>query len=483
MRKISSQNSQGYLLVQVLVFGAIAVVIISGLVAFAVANIRLGRHVVLSEQAFQIAEAGLEYYRWHLAHAPGDFTDGTGGSGPYVKNFYNKEGVLIGTYTLTITPPALGSTLVTIQSRGVPSADTNISRTIVSRLAIPSFANFAAVTDAANRFGSGTEVFGPIHSNDGVRFDGLAHNLVTSYLSTYNDPDHTGNNEFGVHTHVNAPPSSGINDSFRALEAPPNAVQARPDVFIAGRSFPAPEVEFDEITSDLTLMKTEAQASGRYFNGSGDDGYRIVLKTNDTFDLRRVNSIQNPPSGCSTSAGSWSTNSTTLLGNYSFPANGLIFLNDDVWVEGAINGARLTIVAANIPDNDEDDRRSITVNNDITYTNYDGTDSIALIGQKDVNVGLYSEDNLKIDAALVAQNGRVGRFNYGDTDCSPYNNRAVITLYGTIISATRYGFAYVGGHGYQIRNLIYDSFLLYNPPPFFPKTEDFHEVISWKEIE
>src|SRR3990167_10950907 len=130
MKKLRDQN--GYLLVQVLVFGAIAVIIISGLVAFAAANAKLGRRIVLSEQAFQMAEAGLEYYRWHLAHAPEDYTDGTGTAGPYVKNFYDRNGVLLGTFTLTITPPPLGSTLVTIQSVGVPLADPTVERTIRS---------------------------------------------------------------------------------------------------------------------------------------------------------------------------------------------------------------------------------------------------------------------------------------------------------------------------------------------------------------
>src|SRR3989344_2131944 len=481
MSKRLPQND-GYLLVQILVFGAIAVVIISGLVAFAVANARLGRRVVLSEQAFQMAEAGLEYYRWHLAHAPEDYTDGTGLPGPYVKNFYDRNGVLLGTFTLTITAPPLGSTLVTIQSMGVPSADPTVRRTIVSRLAVPSFANFAAVTDAFNRFGVGTEVFGPIHSNSGIRFDGLAHNIVTSYLSTYNDPDHTGNSEFGVHTHVNPPPGSGINNSFRSLEAPPNPITPRPDVFLTGRSFPAPEVEFDALTSDMEQMQVDADTDGLYFPDSDDDGYLLVLKTNDTFDLYVVNSIRNVPGGCSSSGqsgwGSWSVNASTLEGNYPYPANGLIFLDDNVWVEGSIDTARLTIVAANVPYNSSSDR-NMTINNDILYTNYDGTDALALIGENNVNIGLYSEDDLRIDAALVAQNGRVGRYYY-ENDCSPYDERDTLTSYGTIISALRYGFAYGDGTGYETRNLIYDSFFLYSPPPYFPKTEDFHEVISWK---
>ena len=485
-----SSYNDGYLLIQVLVFGAVAVIIISGLVAFAAANIKLGRRIVLSEQAFQMAEAGLEYYRWHLAHDPSDYTDGTGQPGPYVKNFYDKDGILLGTFSLDIIPPPLGSTLVTLQSTGISAQDTSVQRTIISKLAIPSFANFAAVANAVMRFGSGTEVFGPIHSNNGIRFDGIAHNLVTSLLSNYNDPIHSGANEFAVHTHVNPPPGTGLNNSFRPLEAPPTSpVMSRTDVFIAGRSFPAPEVEFDTIMNDLIQMKADAESGGLYFASSTVSGYQITLKTDDTFDLFRVNNLRAVPSGCTSGTsgwGSWTASSTTLtlLGNYPFPANGLIFLDDNVWVEGTIDGARLTIVAARIPDDDVNQRRSMTFNNNILYTNYDGTDVIALIGQNNVNAGLYSEDNLRIDAALVAQNGRVGRFSYSDTDCAPYDRRTTLTLYGTIVTALQYGFAYGDPvtNGYSFRNLIYDSFLLYNPPPFFPETEDFHEVIYWKEI-
>lgn len=483
----SKSKDGGYLLIQVLVFGAIAVVIIGGLIAFAASNIKLGRRIVLSEQAFQMAEAGLEYYRWHLAHAPADYTNGTGLLGPYVKNFYDKDGALLGTITLSIIPPPLGSTLVTLESQGVPVADPSISRTIVAKLAIPSFANFAIATDADTRIGDGTEVFGPVHSNDGIHFDGLAHNLVTSSLFTYNDPDHSGNNEFGVHTHVNAPPGSGVTSSFRSLEAPPNLVQIRPDVFIAGRSFPAPQVNFGNITADLTQMQIDAQANGLYFGPSGAQGYLVVLRTNDTFDLYRVNTLQNVPGGCSASSqsgwSSWSVGGTTLLSNNPLPANGLIFFGDHVWVEGTIDTARITIVAARIPDDNASLRKSITANNNLLYTNYDGSDVIALIAQNNFNAGLYSADTLRIDAAIIAQNGRIGRYYYED-DCDPYNIRNNITLYGTLISSLRYGFRYVSdGSGYQNRSLIYDSFLLYDPPPFFPQTEDYHEVIFWKEIE
>ncbi len=72
------------MLVGILVFASIAVLIMSTIVSGAVSNIELTERLTDKEKAFQIAEAGVDYYRWHLAHASQDFQDGTGKSGPYV---------------------------------------------------------------------------------------------------------------------------------------------------------------------------------------------------------------------------------------------------------------------------------------------------------------------------------------------------------------------------------------------------------------
>ena len=71
-----------------------------------------------SEKALNIAEAGVNYYKWHLAHAPEDFKDGQTGNGPYLHVYKDPQGSTIGSYSLEITPPQNGSTVVTIQSTG-----------------------------------------------------------------------------------------------------------------------------------------------------------------------------------------------------------------------------------------------------------------------------------------------------------------------------------------------------------------------------
>jgi len=197
----------------------------------------------------------------------------------------------------------------------------------------------------------------------------------------------------------------------------------------------------------------------------------------------------NPPSGCTnpgqTGWGTWSINNQQLIGNYPFPTNGIIFLEDDIFIDGQINGGRLTIVAAFLPDNPPF-RKNIIVNNDLLYTAYDDSDVLGLIAQGNVTVGLVSEDDLRIDAALIAQNGRVGRYYYrppggGSQRCSPNHVRQTLTLWGMLATNQRYGFAYTDNTGYQTRNLNYDGSLLYGPPPSFPLTSDQYVTLTWEE--
>ncbi len=468
--KVSSGIKKGgYILIQVIVFGVIAAYILGALAGWAVVDIKSSRQAGNRELAIQIAEAGIDYYRWHLAHAPTDYQDGTGQVGPYIHDFKDKDGNIIGQFTLNITPPPLGSSLVIIKSTGKTNAEPTLTRSIQVKVAKPSIAKYAVAANSEMRFGEGTEVFGPIHSNGGIRFDGLAHNIVSSGVSTYNDPDHTGSNEFGVHTHIT--PVDPI---------PPASVPSRSTVFEVGRQFPIPSVDFTGVTADLAVMKSAAQTANGYWRaGSGSLGYHIILKTNDTFDLKKVTSLESKSHDCDNET--WSIKNESSIGNYPFPANGLIFLEDNIWVDGQINSARLTIIAAVLPDSSST-RKNITINNDLLYTSYDGSDVIGLIAQNNINVGLISDDNLKIDAALIAQNGRVGRFHYDHSCSSTYYNRQSITLWGMIATNLRYGFAYTDNTGYQIRNINYDSSLLYGPPPSFPLTSDQYVTLSWEEV-
>ncbi len=471
--------SKGIILPSVLVFASISVLIVGALISWSGTQIKVTRTFSYKEQALQIAEAGIEYYRWHLAHAPQDYTDGSTSTPPYVHVFNDKNGNRIGQYELTITPPLLGSTLVTVESKGIVDMYPQTYRKVRAQFAKPSIAKYAIVANADIRFGAGTEILGPVHSNGGIRFDGVAYNTVTSAKSTYVDPDTGGQARFGVYTQV-----------FPVDPYPPTAVPSRLDVFKAGRQFPVAGVDFAGITSDLSAIKTSAQSGGKYLTSSGAQGYRIVFKIDDTYDVYKVTNLLSLSNTCSSNSsggstagwGSWSirtNNGQTFVGNYQNPSNGLIFVEDNIWVEGQINGARITVVAAKFPI--PTTSPSITINNNLIYTNYDGTDALALIAQGNINIGYDSANTMRIDAALIAQNGRAGRYYYASSCGSSYI-RSSVTLYGMIATSQRYGFAYTDGTGYTTRSLVYDTNMLYAPPPSFPLTTDEYTVISWQEI-
>lgn len=477
----TNQNkNKGSLILQTLVFGSVAVLIINALASFAATSVKSSRLTHIKEQAFQSAEAGVDYYRWHLAHAPSDYQDGTGSAGPYLHSLYDKDGNNVGQFSLTITPPASGSSIVNIESHGISSTDPTQVRKITTRVAMPSIAENAFAGNDNMAFGIGTEIFGPVKSNGGIRFDGYAHNIVKSGVTTYNDTDGTscgGNNSYGVHTCI------GTDDPKY-----PAALPNRPDVFGAGRLLDQPHIDFSGFTADIGNLKTIAQTAQGFYRGAagtGFVGYHIVLKTNDTFDLYKINSWASIGSSCDDGykTSSWSVNTQTLQGNYPFPTNGVIFIQDHLVIDGQINSARLTIAAALLPEPASSQYKNIIINNNLTYTNMDGTDSIGLVAQGGVMVGLVSANNLTINGALMAQHNAVGRFNYLGSSCS-YKNRSTLTLYGMIASYARYGFAYgsPASSGYTTRNINYDANLLYAPPPSFPLTSNQYQILSWQEI-
>lgn len=462
----------GGALIYGLVIMAIVQILLVSIVQFVTSNMKYSLQMRSKEQSLQIAEAGIEFYRWYLAHNVEGKTAGqidafwTSGSvygvgSAYEADYTDPSGTTTGRYRIEVTPPNSGSTIVIVKSTAWTYRYPAQKRIIQVRLRKPSWSENILLSNDFVRFGAGTEVYGKIHSNYGIRFDGVAHNMVTSSVDNYNDPDHTGSNEFGVHTHNPLDP------------LPPAAVPNVPAVFEAGRSFPVPTADFNGVLGDLSLMKATAQAGtggSRYFNNSGQ-GRHIILKTNDTFDIRTVQSFNASTNEINNYSGAWA--------NYAIPNNGVIYVENNVWIEGAVNGRRVTVVAANLVSSSQ---KTMYLGKDIRYTNYDCSDMVGLIGQNDVEVYRQSNDTLRIDAALIAQTGRVGRANY----TGPYATRNTITVFGAIASNERYGFAWadaMGNHvsGYVNRNLTYDNNLMYCPPPYFP-TGTQYELDLWEEL-
>jgi hypothetical protein len=459
-------RNKAAVMAMVLVFGAVFVLIFGGLAGFMVSQYRQSKQKIAWTEAIAIAESGVNYSRWHLAHAANNYDF----AGTY--DYVDPEGGIVGKFSLEITAPGQCSTMISIRSTGWTNDYPNVKRTILVRYGRPSLAQYAFLTNTDVWFGDNEELRGPFHSNGGIRMDGTQNAISTSAKATYT-----------------CQPMHGC--------SPP---QTKPGIWGTGNGgqaglweFPVPAVDFNAITTDLAQLKTKAQSGGYYFGPSGAFGYYVQFKNNGTFDLYKVTRLKPKVYGYDTQ-GVWHYESndidrTTFLRNYALTSGGcnvgnLIFIEDSkVWVDGTVK-EKATLVAARFPDNPSTNA-SIIINGNITRPDPKAT-LLGLIAQKDVLVPLYSPNVLEVQAVMVAQKGATQRYYYSSS-YSPWHIRNKISIRGAIITNQVWTWTWVSGggsvvSGYRETESYYEPALIYEPPPFFPGSGDL-QFISWEEVQ
>ncbi|MGE5392141.1 MAG: hypothetical protein ACM3NH_00125 [Candidatus Saccharibacteria bacterium] len=459
-----NHREKGVIIIYEVIIIFILSVVLLAVLSNAAFQLKAIRSTINREQAFQIAEAGVNYYQWRLSHFPTDYQDGTGAAGPYVHDYRDQDTTqIIGRFSLDVTPPPVGSTVVTISSTGWTLDNPSQKRTIVTRYGIPSLAKYAFLTNAAVWIGQNESVTGELHSNNGIRFDGTGNAPITSAKQTYTCYSWQGS------------PCPAAKDGIWG-----SAAQSTKNFW----QHPVPAVDFSSITSDLAQIKNDAQTDGLYLPPSNRQGYSLVFNANGTVTVYKVTSLRSTPSAWDVNGNVHNEdldyNNRTLQFTQALPANGLIYVEDRTWVEGTIAG-RVMVTAARLPYNSST-APSILIPNNIVYSAKDGSSSLGLLAQKDIIVTYYSPDNLEIDAAMIAQNGSVQRYNFSGS--GSYNIRNSITTYGAIMSFGVWTWSWVNGsgvvtNGYESTNTTYDSNLLYSPPPSFPLAADEYQQVSW----
>lgn len=97
-----------------------------------------------NEGAVHMAEAGLEYYRWHFAEFSSDLEDGTSGAGPYVHDVLDPENTATtaGSFSLSISGVTSCGVLTsaTVRSTGWLTAHTTHTRTLIGKYGAPTLA-------------------------------------------------------------------------------------------------------------------------------------------------------------------------------------------------------------------------------------------------------------------------------------------------------------------------------------------------------
>jgi hypothetical protein len=480
---------QGSAIVYALVIMSIVAILLTSILQYVVSQMKFNMNRVERERAFQIAEAGIYYYRWFLAHETAGMTaaqlksfwesEAPGGTRDYgVMEYKDPEtNIGLGQYQIVVNKPDASSTIIEAQVTGWTYQAPNAIRVVQARFRRPSWSEYMYLVNAFVNFGDAATVYGKVHSNTGVRFDGVAYNSVTSYPPSFDDPSHSGSTlEFGVHTHKN--PIDPVAPSY---PWPDGTVPNRPDVFKGGRQFPVPEVSFNGILTDLDFMEDEA---ARIFSVTGDEfARRIILKTDGTFDVCRVRAAGTGYSTTTfniassnayrnnTNTGNCSTCSGSCLSTYPIPDDGIIFVKNNVWLEGTINDRRVTVVASNA--NSSLSNIYLGINN-LLYTNNDGRDVVGLVAKNNIQIIRDCQTNLVINGALLAQSGKVSREYY------LFFNKNSLTINGAIASFLQPYFNY-GTAGFATRTYNFDNNLLYYPPPYFPTGTEY-SIDLWNEL-
>lgn len=469
---------RGYLMLLALVFGAIFLTVLGALSSYTLTQNRLQNLTTGRVKALALAEASLEYYRWYLAHHPGDLTNGTGQPGPYEFTYNDPEGGPAGTVSLAITEAGYCGQpgAIDIAATGRPSDGTNAHATVHTRYAQPTVAFYSTIVNDSVWAGSDRIIRGPYHSNGGIRMDGTTNAPVTSSLSSW-----TCTSAFGCSPNQTA---AGI---FGA--GTPQALW----------SFPAPQVDFAGIAADFSSLKTIAQASGhylaRYSQGNENSaawgkGYHLIFNANGTVTVRRVTAATRldvtPINSSDPLTDRLLINNETSYATYALsPACGVIFVEDNVWIEGTVP-SKVTIVAANVTDTGV--APSVILKNNIQYASIAA--GLTVLAEHNVLIAPDAPQNMSLQGIFIAQNGAFGRNRYRSSSngsChSSYEPRTSLTIQGTTVSNKRTGTKWQNGcssgdAGFLSRTDAYDRILATDPPPFTPIISTDFKFVDWRQ--
>lgn len=514
-------NQQGFGLVAILSFMIALSIFGAAVLTVVFNNFFVVGNSATSQQAFNIAEAGVNYYLWHMSHNGTDFKDGNStpatpdvnlGYGPYTHDYIDDNSDKTGTYTLWIKPAGNGSTIATVRSIGkVDGSD--ITRTVEAKIGAKSFASYGLVSDTALWFGNTETADGPVLSNVGIRMDGNNTSTVYSANGSYTPPGSLGgdgNSHPGVwcNTSVTSPVNCNTRDKSNWIY-PTTSIDFTQ---VAGSLCTLKKVAFadDSATASYATAsngctqqpttRTDAYIPRRTSSFSASRGYLLQLNSDSTYNLYNV-SARNDTRTPYTSALTY----TTVATNIPLPTSGVIFVEDNVWVRTNGNfDDRVTIASGRLASSSY--ATNIGIADDIRYANKDGSNAIGLVAEDNIFLEPFAPPssgsfNFEVDAALLAQSGSViypGDYvsSSGTNTRGWVNNNQTFTFYGSIASRQTWTWTWLTSSsgdseydpvsGRYISGILhnttgYDYNLLYSPPPHYPITGGY-QILSWREV-
>ena len=486
-RKLKAESySRGVTILLVIAFMGVFALIMSSITGYVFQQSRYGRALYGREQAIHIAEAGLEYYRWFLAHNPSIMTAGVGLVSPYTYTVEDPEGSTQGSSVVTATANLQCGVpqWIDVSSKGTADANPLFPRTLSARYMRPSVAGYSTILNANTAFSATGTSTGPVHGNGGIHMDGYNDSDVTSPLSSWNCTTSYGCNPAST-------TASGVLGSGAGFA-----------LWRWGAT--VPNISFPNMVLDYDALKGYAQTSGIYLpytwsgttvGGSDQRGYHLVFQSNGTVNVYRVFSTVGVWSQRVDNIGVWdidyhiiAAGGEVFVDNYAVPSGcSLIYSEAKTWIEGTIAG-KVTVVAADAGSFTPD----IILSGDIAYVSATGTSGLTAVAERSVVVPLNSPDVLNIRGIFVALTGYFGRNRYTNSGTravpsaySTYVTQSTLNRFGTTVSTLRPVTKWTSGgaliSGYNAGSTSYDRILAFSPPPFTPTVSTDYKFTLWRE--
>jgi type II secretory pathway pseudopilin PulG len=434
-RRVSGREDGSAMLV-VMAAMAILFILSTMLITMSVFQVTQAQREEQRMKALHIADAGLNAYLAELRRNPA-----YGTTNPNLGPLASPDGTWTVSVTTTTGALVVRSVGTVVNARGAAT-----SRTLVSRVAFPTYADYAILCDDYISIGADAVFIGKVRSNDYIDNSGK---VFADASQNVNQPGQL----WAVNT---------ITDRTGSIPKRPGQAS-----FIHAN---APVVDFGEITGDMTIIQTTATGSGTNFAAlTGSDlGYRVVLN-GGTYSLSRI-------TGGSKYSGGLTYAAITGQQNMPIPAAGVLYFNDDVWVQGTYN-AMVTVASSG----------DIMLTQNIAPTDSNSVFTCGLVAQNNVWIPIdypttQLPDQLSIQAAMVAINGSCGA--YFDAG-GPLRSKA--TFIGSRSYKVATGLVQIDGSGHEVagfsnRVYDYDERLDTYAPPKFPVIHDGTlKVTTWQE--
>ena len=521
-------GEDGYILAIVMLVLMVVAMLSATLLSVILAN---QQHVARDKaftQSLPVAEAGLNQYLWMVASGKSNDANNfaiLGNESAPDPHFLQTDlldpytDATVGSYAIKVTPPTSTDSRLEVTVTGQANSPTEVPRTVTAHLGRPSFSEYVLlVNDSVYIGGPIDRVWhGKTHSNTGIRIDTAnITDLITCSQPSFDDGSswHAGiYSGSGFVPHDNSPTSSTTKwwplwDNWwnTPNKQPPQSPTNLGTLLHA----PAQPIDFNTVLSDFVKLNGLATGSGvnlPYSTTTGhttDKGWYIKLLPNKLYHVYQVTGETLSSTGTGGSLTYLPTSTLVPNTDLPYPTKGVIYSNDNVWIDGTGVAGRITIAASTqlvtTPSSAKNNYASVNIINDLTYSAYDGTVAIGLIAQQDIRIPTYApypkstsiamgQNNspydpgtidMRIDGAFIAQTGH----EYVQAVDQGGPLRRKLTIFGSVSSfGTPYrADASIPPHdGFAQGENTYDDFLLHNPPPYFPVVGTY-QILDWTEL-